>query len=188
MALKVLVWNMDHWKSSHRTRGWDFIREVNPDLALLNECVVADELFNHVHHVQKNSWGVGVFSSRHDLMEVEIECCHPEAVAVSSLNVQGRGITGISLYGRIISGFAITTLHRSLSDLTPLFQTKASRDWVLIGGDFNASTQCDEHMPSYKGDRSHHIFFERLKNFRLSDCLGQTVPGNRHLSNVYWDY
>ena len=189
--MKVLVWNMDYWKSSHRESGWNFIREIDPDLALLSECAVNDDQFNYVHHVQKVGWGVGVFSRHHDLVEVEFECCHPEAVAVSSITIESQGITGISLYGRIIDGFAITTLHRSLSDLTPLFQTKAGRDWTLIGGDFNASTQCDELMPSYKGDRAHHIFFERLMNFGLADCLKKFHEGHirtlRHKnSDVHW--
>jgi len=26
-------------------------------------------------------------------------------------------------------------------------------------------------MPSFKGDRSHYLFFERLRNFGLYDCL-----------------
>jgi len=189
MNLKVLVWNMNYWLSSHRNEGWDFIREVNPDVAILNECYPPEHDFNYVHHVQRAGWGVGVFSQDHALQEYEIHCCHPEALVVADTNIASKEIRIVSLYGRIINSFAITTLHRSLSDLTPLFLNQKGRDWILIGGDFNASLQCDERMPSYKDDRSHYLFFERLKNFGLYDCIGKFHQGRvqtlRHAKTDY---
>ena len=57
----------------------------------------------------------------------------------------------------MIDGYSITTLHRSLSDLTHLFVKKEIREWLLIGGDFNADEEFDNKQPG----KSHHIFFER---------------------------
>jgi len=71
-----------------------------------------------------------------------------------------------------------------LSDLTPHLIDNDKSMWSLIGGDFNASVQCDERMPSYAGDNSHKIFFDRLENFRLRDCVkkfrSETVQTLRH--------
>ena len=56
--------------------------------------------------------------------------------------------------------------NSSLSDLTHLFVKKEIREWLLIGGDFNADEEFDNKQPG----KSHHIFFERLKDFGLYDC------------------
>ena len=49
MNLKVLVWNMNYWLSSHRNEGWDFIREVVEDSALYeisdHNPIIADFIF-----------------------------------------------------------------------------------------------------------------------------------------------
>lgn len=57
----------------------------------------------------------------------------------------------------------------------------------MLGGDFNASLQCDE----VQGDSSHKIFFERLNDFGFVDCLEKFHSGRvqtlRHdKSGVPW--
>ena len=189
MNIKVLVWNLDQWKSKNRILGWEFIQKINPDIAILNECPASQVGFNSVHHIQSADWGVGIFSTHHRIDEVKIDCCHPESLVIGDVVINSKTIRSISLYGRIINGFSITTLHRSLSDLTPIFTSDENRELLLIGGDFNASIQCDERMPSFKGDKSHHLFFERLKNFRLYDCLDKFHRGRiqtlRHSTSNY---
>jgi exonuclease III len=91
---------------------------------------------------------------------------HPDAIACGQVTINDQPITLVSLYGKIIDGYSITTLHRSLSDLTHLFIQSDIRDWLLIGGDFNADVALDERQPG----KSHHLFFERLKDFGLKDC------------------
>ena len=79
-------------------------------------------------------------------------------------------------------GYVTAALHRILSDLTPLLNKDKNKRLFVIGGDYNVSTQWDEH---YKNrDPAHRIFFERLKNFGLVDCtdkyFGKHVQTNRH--------
>ena len=104
---------------------------------------------NYIHNEQTNGWGCGVFS-KHKLNEIIIDKCHPSAIAICETNINSINIIAISLYGQIIDGFAITTLHRSLSDLTPIFQKKSLRDYLLIGGDFNADTELDKRREKWK--------------------------------------
>ena len=163
--MKCLVWNMDYWKSSKREEGWEYIRSVEPDVCLLNECSNHSSQKYSVHHIANRDWGCGVFS-KHELKEIELDKCHPDAIASAELEINQQKINAISLYGKIIDNYAITTLHRSLSDLTHLFVQKNIREWLLIGGDFNA----DEAIDEKQSGQSHHIFFERLKDFRLYDC------------------
>ena len=101
----------------------------------------------------------------------------------------GSILTVVSLYGLIDQwSYAITTLHRAVSDLTPLLVGKMGWRRVMIGGDFNASWPCDEEY----GGRSHRSFFERLQDFGLVDCLGRfrskPVHTHRHnTSTISWE-
>ena len=174
---------MDFWKSPQKQKGWDYIKTIDPDICLLNECSNPNLFINYIHNEQTNGWGCGVFS-KHKLDEIIIDKCHPGAIAICETNINSINITAISLYGQIIDGFAITTLHRSLSDLTPIFQKKSLRDCLLIGGDFNADTELDKRQ----GGKSHSIFFERLRDFKLYDCCKkfntERVRTLRHKNSV----
>ena len=163
--MKCFVWNMDYWKSSKREEGWEYIQSIDPDVLLLNECSNHSSQKYSVHNIAKREWGCGVFS-KHKLKEIELDKCHPDAIASAELEINQQKINAISLYGKMIDGYSITTLHRSLSDLTHLFVKKEIREWLLIGGDFNADEEFDNNQPG----KSHHIFFERLKDFGLYDC------------------
>jgi exonuclease III len=58
-----------------------------------------------------------------------------------------------------------------LSDLTHLFEgelQKGGRPKIILGGDLNASLQCD----AKQGNNSHRIFFQRLEDFGLVYCQG----------------
>ena len=146
---------MDYWKSSKREEGWEYIQSIDPDVLLLNECSNHSSQKYSVHNIAKREWGCGVFS-KHKLKEIELDKCHPDAIASAELEINQQKINAISLYGKMIDGYSITTLHRSLSDLTHLFVKKEIREWLLIGGDFNADEEFDNKQPG----KSHHIFFE----------------------------
>ena len=78
-------------------------------------------------------------------------------------------ITVFSLYGLLESigkvGYSIPTLHRMLSDLTPILETEKRERYIIIGGDFNADVQLDKGR-----HHSHKIFFSRLEDFGLVNC------------------
>ena len=63
-------------------------------------------------------------------------------------------------------------------------QKKSLRDYLLIGGDFNADTELDKRQ----GGKSHSIFFERLRDFKLYDCCKkfntERVRTLRHKNSV----
>ena len=184
--MKCFVWNMDYWKSPKKEEGWDYIKSIDPDIMLLNECSNHKSQKNSIHYLSKGKWGCGVFS-KHKLTEINFSRSHPDAIACGQLKLNNQKITAISLYGKMINGYSITTLHRSLSDLTHLFVEKKIRDCLLIGGDFNADLQFDKMQYG----ESHHLFFERLKDFELYDCVkkfhNKRVQTLRHkTSNFAW--
>ena len=114
---------MDYWKSSKKAESWDYVQLLDPDVSLLNECSTHSSQNHHIHHLAKDKWGCGVFS-KHNLEEIVFDKSHPDAIACGQVTINNQQITLVSLYGKIIDGYSITTLHRSLSDLTHLFIQK----------------------------------------------------------------
>jgi hypothetical protein len=75
----------------------------------------------------------------------------------------------VSPYGVLEEGYAVTTMHRVLSDLTPLLDRDLGKR-LIIGGDFNCSTQ----RPGRDRDR-HRNLFERFATLGLVDLLALTA-------------
>lgn len=92
-------------------------------------------------------------------------------------------ITAISVYGIFCKhNYTTTTMHRILSDLTPLLRGDRSNRTFFMGGYYNVSPQWDER---YKHrDPSHKLVFDRIEDLRLVDCtyqhFGRQVQTNYH--------
>src|SRR4029453_6336750 len=156
---RVVSWNMDHWRRSvaSRTAGWEFLRGLNADYALLQETeppqdVRADHRVYKEDGIEgKGRWGSAVVSFAGPLSKVaEARSLYskskvgksfyktmPGCVAVADA---GRGPLLISFYGALDEGYTVTTVHSLLSDLTPLLDSSTKRG-VVLGGDLNLSTQ-----------------------------------------------
>jgi exonuclease III len=210
MRLKVATWNMGHWQHLKKAdEAWNYLGQIiDPDIALVQEAKPVSKGFgfigkalkrsNHIAYseavvwrkIGKNrNWGSGVLTKDLPIREVTFENSYPGCLVAAEVMLPDNSLlTAISLYGIIDEcGYSITTLHRMLSDLTPLLAGFMGKRRILIGGDFNASTQYDEKQPG----ESHRIFFERLKNFGLVDCLSRFQAGHvqtlRHVrSNYPW--
>ena len=180
MILKVAAWNMGHW--SHRKvaqEAWQYLDAVIvPDIALVQESAPPTErqsdccLWREIGGTRQ--WGSGVLTKHLPMTEVPlVQNSYPGAVAVVDVVLpDGSSLVVVSMYGLMDEhGYAITTLHRMLSDLTHLFDGKlraGGRPQVLLGGDLNASPQYDDIY----GTKTHRIFFQRLEAFGLVDCQG----------------
>jgi endonuclease/exonuclease/phosphatase (EEP) superfamily protein YafD len=170
---------MDHWKTNkaHRREAWDYLlHDLAPDVALLQEAVPPAELdpaWSLLWRAAPGSriGGVGILSRR-PLTEVTLVTVCPGCLVVAEVALpDGHSLTAVCLYGLLEKIghrlFSVTTLHRMWSDLTPLLIDR--RRNLLVGGDFNASLQVDEQTHN----RAHAIFFERVADFGLVDCLAR---------------
>jgi len=191
---------MDNWKrnQAQRDAAWNYLLNIlKPDIALLQECVPKAEFESHYNLIYREigghrKWGSAIIARNLlPIQEVVFNNAYEGAVIAADVTLSdGSQLTVISLYGIIDDdGYATTTLHRMLSDLTPLLNGRKGRNSFLVGGDYNASTQCDDHY-GYRYP-SHRLFFERLEDFGLVNCTArfhsEHVQTNRHRkSEVPW--
>jgi hypothetical protein len=70
--------------------------------------------------------------------ELDLRQTFPGSVSVAQQDGEQPTVF-VSVYGVLDAGYAITTMHRILSDLTPLLDSPLGRQ-VILGGDLNAST------------------------------------------------
>ena len=197
--LTFLTWNMDHWKRTKKQRStaWKYLTEnIHFGVALLQECVPPHEMNNHNNVIYREiggnrKWGSAVVTFDFPVRELEFKNTYPGAVVAAEVFLpDDTVITAISLYGVIDSdGYVTVSLHKMLSDLTPLLHGERSKRWFIIGGDLNVSLQWDEQ---YKNrDPAHKIVFDRLEDFGLVNCTYQYYQGhiktNRHpRSKIPW--
>jgi exonuclease III len=180
-TIKIVTWNMAHW--SHKKlseEAWNyFLNNIDADFFLFQEASPPDKIKKQKRNLAWNeiggsrSWGSGIYSKKYELKEEIIKTEFKGVFSVANAMVNSKKITLISLYGLMESdgptkGFAITNLHKVLSDLTGLFWGRIDGNRkIILGGDLNASLQIDKKQ---KGN-SHKIFFDRLEDFGLFDCF-----------------
>lgn len=200
MRLRIATWNMNFWQTrASQESSWRFLDEVvSPDLALLQECVPPPDRRRVVYREggisESRRWGSAVVSYRHELEPIaEVKSrygqgslslldTHPGSVAVALVRVPSADpVVVVSVYGVIDEGYAITTVHRILSDLTPLIDSPYGRR-VVIGGDLNCSTQL---RPPHRA--RHANLFERVRGLGLVDLLEQTRDQREPLRDCICD-
>jgi len=190
--MRVVSWNLNH-----RTRVAEalaFLKTLEPDIALLQEVApLPDRPGVLWHRVWNCKWGTAIVAhegmalreiptvpvtSIDDIPEGHLERSHPGAWVAADVEVSGFGtVTVVSAYGlmrRLRNGiaYATSTVHRTLSDLTPVLDVARSKGRVVVAGDLNISPHFSPP------DRDAHIAtFARIKAFGLLDCLGATHEG-----------
>jgi hypothetical protein len=198
---------MDHWKRSRDLHGqaWTFLEgTVRADIALVQEATPLGRgsavVFRHggIHddRVQppKNlGWGSAVISYGPALRTVEyanspyspkptpVLRTFPGAVAIAEV-VREPSLIVVSAYGVIDHGYAESTVHRMLSDVTPLIDERRCRG-IIVAGDLNITTQWSEKHKSFlRGRHEEHIrrhrnLFDRFEALGLHNVVVRTTPG-----------
>ena len=185
---------MNHWSRSpeQRKAAWEYLRGLETDYALLQEIVPPRDwppnrlVFRKMEYGGRTQWGSAVVSYDRPIQEVS-ECLSPHGKKAHRFHLTFPGtlaiaqiasdIVLVSVYGMIDNGYAVTTVHRLLSDLTPLLDSKLGRR-VILAGDLNVSTQLPE--PDRK---RHRNLLERFATVGLVDCLDLERPARQLLRN-----
>ena len=210
MEIRVVTWNMAYWshKAMHE-EAWSYLLDkINADFVLVQESKITGFLENDSNFLWhkagetpgRKDWGNGIYSKKYQLTqetENSIDCWNRDRfnelciVANTKVNKDTK-LTLISLYGRMdkvgTEVYCMTNLHRILSDLTGIFNGHYGKREIILGGDLNASIQCDEQW----GGEAHKIFFDRLSDFRLKNCFelkgykGYVQTHRHHKSTLTW--
>lgn len=204
--MKIATWNMDYWQRSIslRAEAWDFLRSrIQPDIALLQEALpptgteavvfrkggILDERASPPKDL---NWGSAIVSFGPPIRPIEcarspfrdnlvpILRTFPGSVAVAEVVTEDPLIV-VSVYGLIDRGYADTTVHRILSDLTPLIDERRSRR-IVVAGDLNITTQWSAkhrqflrglHEECLRRDRN---LFERFTALGLHNVVVRSNP------------
>lgn len=130
------------------------------------------------------SWGVLLeaadqIANRWTKEPVELDRTVPGSVVVATADVSGTTVTYVSIYGAFEHGYSVTTVHRQLSDLVPLFDSQLGRN-LIIGGDLNCSTQVEPPHRAW-----HRNLFERFASFGLVNLLEVTADRRAPLEGCW---
>jgi len=194
--IRLTTWNMDHWRRSTELReeAWAFLAGVvRPDVALLQEALPARTGDNVVFREggilderkdppRNLGWGSAVVSygppvrprefatSPFHAHPVPLLRTFPGAVAVAELTGE-LPLVVISTYGVIDRGYADATVHRMLSDLTPLIDERRGRG-IVLAGDLNITTQWSEKHRSFLRGRQEECLQRDTNLFDRFTALG----------------
>jgi hypothetical protein len=147
--LRIVTWNLNHAFRGQGNRAWEFIDSLQPDLALVQESrhpPIEGSVGTEIGGTRR--WGTWIVPyGGVSLTEIPwvplgtvprprgfLEASHPGAFSVAEAKLAaGRTVTVVSVYGmlafRVRNGmrYSVTTVHRTLSDLTPVLDVKRSK-------------------------------------------------------------
>lgn len=194
--MKVIVWNLEH-----KPENWRVLEESadlqGADIALLCEATPAPSGVCAVGHgstkgldcgcpgsdCTKKKWSTAVMSPHplEVILDARVDrsygkplpftASRPGTWTAALVDVQGVKLTAISVYG-LMDERSDASVHRSLSELSPIFDHEVYGKRLLLGGDLNILAG---RPPRLLPDRS-DLVLERLRAYGLTDCLRRARP------------
>jgi len=205
--IRIATWNMDHWRRSKelREQAWNLLQRVaRPDIALVQEAYPRGRGLSQVFREtgirddrseppRDLNWGSAVVSFGPQIRGIEhavgpfdgepakLLRTYPGSVAIAEIATESPIIV-VSAYGAIDHGYAESTVHRILSDLTPLIDERRGRG-IIVAGDLNITTQWSAKHKSFLRGRQDECLardlnlFERFKALGLHNVVVRTQAG-----------
>jgi endonuclease/exonuclease/phosphatase family metal-dependent hydrolase len=188
--VRVVTWNI-----ANKERAFAALRTLDADIALLNEAsppATEKGIWREKtdgRDAKNRPWSAAVLSP-HPIGEitdalpswrgvtrnVPFMCSRPGSWIAAWVEVtRSENLTAVALYG-LLDEFSDASVHRSLSELSPLFDDARYRKQVLIGGDLNTWTAWPANDPFLARDAS---VLQRFEALGLVDCLAAKRPPGR---------
>jgi hypothetical protein len=192
----VVAWNLNEARS-RRAKSWTILDDLRADISLLNEARVPKErLGPHVRGGESTrgldpkvrSWATAVLSPfalvdlagdvrTRGYFRAPFANARPGSWTAAVVPVRDVGnVTAIALYG-LLDERSDASVHRSLSDLTPLFEDTRYNKRLVLGGDLNTWTGWPAGSVRLARDES---VFRRIEAFGLVDCLVAALAQRRY--------
>jgi hypothetical protein len=202
VILKAVAWNMQQKRRNWRVlREWEELRDA--DISLLCEAPAPPADLNALglgntvgleatlgpQRPVKRPWSTAVASEhpldpiadarldRHYREPLPFEPSRPGTWMAAAVQVNRMKVTAISLYG-LLDERSDASVHRSLSEIAPIFDHGTYGKHLLLGGDLNILANPRQNDPV----RDRHLaVLARIKTYGLVDCLESTIrrEGNR---------
>lgn len=199
VAMRIATWNTNHWQRAHdkgrQARVLGRLTEAGVAVALLQETGPIDEqrgVYKQLSGLRAGAdWGtaivalssevaikpVGLTSSDGHIPTGCVGSSHPGTIAAARVEFQEEAIIVVSVYGRMYdagngTSYASTTMHRIISDLAGVLDCGRNSPEVMIGGDFNCTTQWERPRDRLM-DAS---VFERLRAHDMVDLVSEQFP------------
>ena len=188
--LRVVVWNI-----ARNPAAWLALDRLEPDISLLNEAVVpADRLGvwsetgTHGRDGKRRAWSAAIITRhpfvaiadaqpqwRHNRRDVPFTCSRPGSWVAARIETPVGPVTAVSLYG-LMDELSDSSVHRSLSECSPVFDDPRYGDFVVLGGDLNTGTQWPQSESQFNArDRG---VLHRIATYGLTDCVSaMRAPG-----------
>jgi endonuclease/exonuclease/phosphatase family metal-dependent hydrolase len=180
--LRVVVWNM-----AGKQHAWAALDRLEADICLLNEAVVpsdrrgvwsADGTLGRDN--KRRRWTTAVVSRsaataitdatptwRQSTRNVPFHCSRPGSWAAARVDTALGAVSAVGLYG-LMDELSDASVHRSLSELSPVMDDPKYSRQVILGGDLNTGTQWPAGDAFNRRDRN---VLDRIEAFGLVDCI-----------------
>ena len=177
--MRVTTWNMHRaMDSGDSDAGWSALRDTS--VALLQETrppTAAAEgtlLFERVANGSRRTWGTAIWAPSLNLRQLDHRRSERGTAVVAEHLTPAGPVTFISIYAKLEplldTSFAITTMHRVLSDLTEFFENPKRRGRIIGGGDFNANPAFDDTRgAAVRGAQD--LLFDRLELWGMQSVI-----------------
>jgi endonuclease/exonuclease/phosphatase family metal-dependent hydrolase len=189
--LRVVVWNI-----AGKMRAWSALDRLKADIYLLNEAIVPVErqgvwspTGTRGRDQATRPWTAAVISRlrfstipdarpqwRQSRRKVPFECSRPGTWVAANIDTPMGAVASVALYG-LMDEFSDASVHRSLSELSPVLDDRRYNERVLLGGDLNTGTQWPKREQAFN-DRDRNVL-ERIVALGLVDCVAAKRPPGR---------
>lgn len=188
--MRIVVWNI-----ANKPRAFDALKTLAPDVSLLNEASPppsASGIWRAVTEGRDEAhrpWSAAVLSPhrltevtdarptwRQSKRDVPFVCSRPGSWIAATVEMPPASpLTAIALYG-LLDELSDASVHRSLSELSPVFDDPRYGQRVVLGGDLNTWTGWPANEPFLARDRN---LLQRFEALGLVDCLALLRPKGR---------
>jgi endonuclease/exonuclease/phosphatase family metal-dependent hydrolase len=183
--VRIATWNSHYsFRSSRAEEAASWLDSLGAEVMLLQEAPDpgGGAPYEQVTSPGRSPWGTAIRGNgRLALERVALpKASVPGGAVVAETASVAGPVTFISVYG-VFETFlktiwSIPSLHRIVSDLTPLLVDRSRGGRIVLGGDFNASVSWDKDRIGGLG--SHSLLFDRLEAFGLKSVLPFRDPNN----------
>jgi hypothetical protein len=184
------------WNVAGNDRAWSALDRLQADICLLNEAIVPSDrrgawsaIGTRGRDGKVRRWTTAVVSTwpsnpitdarpqwRQSKREVPFECSRPGSWAAAIVDTPLGRVSAVSLYG-LLDELSDASVHRSLSEVSPVVDDPRYNKLVLLGGDLNTGTQGTEQDARFN-DRERNVL-ERITALGLVDCVAAKRPPGR---------